>query len=184
MSYQEEIELVRKAKKGETKAFDSLVQLYQRRLYVAIYRMVRDASDTEDLVQDTFIHAYRGINGFNERYHFSTWIYRIAMNLSINHLKKRRVRSVSLEDVPPHLAVDKKSNPAEQANVAILKEKISAALEQLPSEQKAVFVLRTYDEFSYGEIAKVLKISKGTVMSRLSRAREKLKEILMAEGVI
>lgn len=184
MGFEEEIELVRKTKKGDTRAFDCLVQSYQRRLYVAIYRMVHNATDTEDLVQDTFIHAYRGINGFNEKYHFSTWIYRIAMNLSINHLKKHKVKLAPLDEVPARLAVDTKSNPVEKASEAILKEKVKKALEQLPAEQKTVFMLRTYEEFSYEEIARVLKISKGTVMSRLSRAREKLREILVAEGVI
>ncbi len=184
MRYEEEIELVRKVKNGDTRAFDELVRCYQRRLYVAIYRMVHNTSDTEDLVQDTFIRAYRAIKTFNEKYHFSTWIYRIAMNLSINHLKKHRVKSVPLDEIPPRLAVDQSADPEEKATESILKEKIKAAMEQLPSEQKAVFVLRTYDQFSYDEISKALKISKGTVMSRLSRAREKLKEILMAEGVI
>lgn len=184
MQHETELELVRKVKNGETDVFNELVRCYQRRLYVAVYRMVHNASETEDLVQEVFIHAFRGIASFNEKYHFSTWIYRIAMNLSINHLKKHRMRAVPLDELPEKFAQDKKANPAEQASESILKEKVKNALEQLPSEQKAVFVLRTYEEFSYDEIAKALKTSKGTVMSRLSRAREKLKDILVAEGAI
>ncbi len=184
MKYEEEIELVRKVKDGDLKAFEELVRSYQRRIYVAIYRMVHNVSDTEDLVQDTFIRAFHSIGSFNEKYHFSTWIYRIAMNLSINHLKKQTTKSVSLDSLPPRLVVDKTTNPVNKANESILKEKIKSALEQLPSEQKAVFILRTYEEFSYEEIARTLNISIGTVMSRLSRAREKLKEILIAQGVI
>lgn len=184
MKYEEEQALIKRVKDGDTQAFDELVRSYQRRLYVAVYRMVHNATDTEDLVQDTFIHAYRGIMSFNEKFHFSTWIYRIAMNLSINHLKKRHVQTVPIDEVPPKLVEDKTADPAEKASESILKEKVKAALEQLPSEQKAVFVLRTYEEFSYKEIARALGISTGTVMSRLSRARDKLKEILTAQGVV
>lgn len=170
-----DLELIRRVKSGEMQAFDGLMQRYATRIYQVIYGMVHNQADTQDLSQETFIHAYQGIKGFNEKYRFYTWLYRIAINLCINHWKRKKTAQlVSIENGESYADPNPNANPGSQD----LRRVVERKLLQLPEEQKTVFVLRTFEEMSYQEIAGVLGISIGTVMSRLSRAREKLKELL------
>jgi RNA polymerase sigma-70 factor (ECF subfamily) len=170
-----DLKLIRRVKSGEAQAFDVLMQRYATRIYQVIYGMVHNQADTQDLSQETFIHAYEGIKGFNEKYRFYTWLYRIAINLCINHWKRRKpAQLVPIENGESYAD----PNPATDPAAMDLRRAVEKRLAQLPEEQKTVFVLRTFEEMSYQEIAEVLGISIGTVMSRLSRAREKLKELL------
>jgi RNA polymerase sigma-70 factor (ECF subfamily) len=170
-----DLELIRKVKSGETQAFDCLMQRYGNRIYRVIYGMVHNYADAEDLVQETFVHAYKGIKKFKEQYQFYTWLYRIAINLCINYCKRKKIiQFTSLANA--EFYADK--NPKASLEAQELKRVVERQLAQLPNEQKMVFVLRTFEEMGYQEIADILGISVGTVMSRLARARQKLKELL------
>lgn len=170
-----DLELIRRVKSGETRAFDVLMQRYGPRIYRVIYGMVHNHADTKDLSQDTFVHAYEAIKKFKEQYKFYTWLYRIAVNLCINHCRRgKKVQFTPIENAEFYAD----TNPAANVESQDLHRAVKQKLVQLPEEQKTVFILRTFEEMSYQEIADILGISVGTVMSRLSRAREKLKELL------
>jgi RNA polymerase sigma-70 factor (ECF subfamily) len=136
-----------------------------------IYRFVRNHHEADDLAQETFIRAFKAIDRFDLQYPFSPWIYRIAVNLTLNHLKKRRLPMVDTE------VDDKPANddPVSKAEQDATRKKIHEAIARLPLKLRQVLVLRVYENWPYSQIADVLEIPVGTVMSRLARAREALK---------
>ncbi|MEO0115889.1 MAG: sigma-70 family RNA polymerase sigma factor [candidate division WOR-3 bacterium] len=168
-----DLDLVRKTKSGDTEAFDELMRRYGARIFRVIYGMVHNYSDCEDLTQETFVQAYEGIKRFKEQYKFYTWLYRIAINRCINYWKRQK-----LIQFTPIANREFSSAPNPSPAAQDLRRIVEQKLNQLPLEQKLVFILRTFEEMSYQEIAETLGISLGTVMSRLSRAREKLRELL------
>ncbi len=174
-------ELIGKVKAGEMGAFDELMRRYQKRVYFLAFKMVGDHDSADDVVQDAFVKAYYGMNRFKEGRPFYPWIYRIAMNLCINHLNQRRrqIRFPGDREIPGEIPSQSvHSNPEKTLEGEETRVRLENAVESLPPQQKAVLVLRAQENLSYDEIAKVLKIPKGTVMSRLSRARDKLKDVL------
>lgn len=174
-------ELARKAKGGQLSAFDELVLKYRKNVYAIAFRMTRNHSDADDLAQETFLRAYQALDSYKPGFEFRTWLYRIAVNASINHLKRKGRRvEMSLEDnAGLDVAASTSSyNPGTGIEEKELREKIETAIQHLPLKLRSVFLLRTFEDLTYEEIAHVLNISKGTVMSRLSRAREKLKIML------
>ena len=174
-------ELVRKAKGGHLPAFDELVLKYRKQVYAIAFRMTRNHSDADDLAQEAFLRAYQALDSYKPGFEFRTWLFRIAVNASINHLKRKGRRlETSLEDSSGlDVAASASSyNPGMEIEEKELSGKIETAIQHLPLKLRSVFLLRTFEDLSYEEIAHVLNISKGTVMSRLSRAREKLKIML------
>lgn len=172
--------LIQQSKNGNLVAFEELVRRYQRQIYRVVYRFVHNSADAQDLAQETFIHAFEAIKSFKEEYRFYTWIYRIAVNLCLNFSKRnRRIIPSRLDDVSPEYVVaPEQGNPEQVMARKEMSANIERAVNRLPGPQKTVFILRAYEELSYEEIAQVLKISKGTVMSRLARARAKLQSFL------
>lgn len=169
--------LIRRVKNGDCQAFNPLVERYKLALYKLMYRMVYNRDDAEDLVEEAFIKAYRSISKFEIGRPFYAWLSRIAVNNAINFLRKeKRGRTEPLE-WSEHRLVAEKHNPITMTREKMLTERINKAMVQLPQEYRTILVLRVNDELSYDEISKVLKIPKGTVMSRLARARQRLKEI-------
>jgi RNA polymerase sigma-70 factor (family 1) len=172
---------VRKAKRGNHKAFEKLVIKYQKPIYYSIRKMVLDHDDTNDIVQDTFVKAYSNMHRFDEQFPFYPWLHRIAVNTAINYRTKK---SRFIENLPDpagkkiNESILAKNNPLDDFLEKELKSNIAEALERLPVEQRVVFVMRTSEDLSYQEIGEQLDISIGTVMSRLSRARSKLRELL------
>ncbi len=174
-----DLDLIRRAKLGETAAYDELMTRYSQSIYRLCYSLCRNHADAEDLSQDTFIRAYRAIGRYDEQYRFYTWLHKIAVNLCINRFnRQRRERTVQLaededsagwQDVP-----DQRPSPGDED----LRRDLDQAILKLPEEQRAVFVLRVKEELSYNQISKMLRIPVGTVMSRLNRARGRLKELL------
>ncbi|OYD15664.1 hypothetical protein CH330_04985 [candidate division WOR-3 bacterium JGI_Cruoil_03_51_56] len=174
-----DVELIRRVKSGDTRAFDELMRRYAGSIYRLVYSLARNHMDADDLSQETFIRAYRAIGRYDEQYRFYTWLHRIAVNLCINHLKrKRRVRLVPLPGSEIGGEWQDIADPKSGAEVSELQRDLDRALCKLPVDQRAVIVLRVKEEMSYSEISDVLKIPVGTVMSRLSRARSRLRRLL------
>jgi len=170
--------LIAKAKQGDSQAFEVLVRKYQKPIYYLCHRMTGAHQSADDLSQDTFIKAYISLQTFNEGMNFFSWIRRIAVNSALNFLKKRR-REKSLGDREMRVIDSSKVSSPEMPQDALQKkqmeEKFKQALTELPDEQRVIFVLKVYENQSYDQISSMLKIPHGTVMSRLSRARQKLK---------
>ncbi len=167
---------------GDQEAFEAIVRNYQRRVYAVALRMTRQHEVADDIVQETFLRAYTRLHRFELGRPLAPWLTRIAVNLAINHLTSRVKREQPLEDEKSgdriRVADENSPNPLKSLLSAEFARALTLAVEKLPPEQKAVFVLRVNEEMCYDEIAESLGISAGTVMSRLYRARVKLKEML------
>jgi RNA polymerase sigma-70 factor (ECF subfamily) len=170
----DEKELLCDAKNGDYAAFGRLVERYQRKVYTVIYRFVRNHHEADDLAQEAFIRAFKAIGRFDLNYPFGPWMYRIAINLTINHLKKRRLK---MSDVDLEFQ-ESGSSPRLTSEQVETRKKVHAAIAKLPMKLRQVLVLRVYEDWPYSRIAEVLDLPIGTVMSRLARARDALKEEL------
>ena len=176
----EEKELIKKVKNGDKIAFNILVENYQKKIYHLARRIVMNHEDADEVVQETFIKAYINISKFSEEHKFYTWLYRIAVNTSLSLIKKRRYRGLSLEALTEneHFQPTSGDDTHQSSQDSEIKNLVKEALKKLSPQLRTVFMLRTWEEMSYKEIAQTLKISEGTVMSRLNRARNKLKKLL------
>jgi RNA polymerase sigma-70 factor (ECF subfamily) len=170
--------LVKRAKKGYSRAFDLLVLKYQGRVAQLVSRYVSNAAEVEDVTQEAFIKAYRALPKFRGDSAFYTWLYRIAANAAKNHLvalSRRPTTDLALDDsesyeVPGRLKDNE--SPDEVIMGQQLEAVISQAIDALPLELKAALTLREFEGLSYDEIAEVLECPIGTVRSRIFRARE------------
>lgn len=174
-----DLDLIHAVQSGRTEAFDELMKRYAASIYRVTYSFVRGHADADDLTQETFIRVYRAIARFDERFQFYTWARKIAVNLCLNHLKRRgRVRMQPLPMADGENESVDIPDPKAGVDDSGLRRDLEVALARLPDDQRSVFVLRVDEEMSYNEIAETLSIPVGTVMSRLSRARDRLKELL------
>jgi RNA polymerase sigma-70 factor, ECF subfamily len=171
----EDLELIHRSQAGDTEAFGELITKYRAKIFTMLYGMVRNENDAWDLAQEGFLKAWRSIHQFEGRSSFYTWLYRLTVNLAIGSLrqKERRVE-VELDDAIPS------SLPSPRANYerAEIREQVYAALAQLAPEHRAVIVLKEIEDLQCQEIADILNVSIGTVMSRLFYGRKKLQSIL------
>lgn len=169
----DERQLISRAKEGDMEAFELLVKKFQQSIYYLCLRMAGSPQAADDLSQETFIKAYFALPKFQEGMNFFSWIRRIAVNASLNHLKAgKREEPLGRRD---NVIMDLPQNELQKNEID---EKFQEALKALPPDQKTVFVLRVFENQSYREIAQALDIAEGTVMSRLNRARSKLKAAL------
>ena len=177
----EDDKLISKVKEGDMKAFEVLIIKYQKPIYALCRRMTGEHQSADDLSQETFIKAYTSIQRFRTGMNFFSWIRKIAINNSLNYLKTRR-REEPLgareEKVTANLNGSQPELPQEKLQRKFMENKFQEALEALPPDQKTIFILRVFENQSYKGISEMLNIPHGTVMSRLSRARKKLKERL------
>jgi len=174
-------DLVAWSKAGDLEAFGELVRRYQKPVFRIVLRMVRSPDDADDLTQDTFVRAHRGLKTFKDEYDFHPWLYRIAVNQAINFLNKRkRQAAADLDEVPEGdiRAGPEPESPLQSASRQELLTRLELALDKLPEEQRTVFLLRVQEGLSYEEIAETMETPKGTVMSRLARARMALRKHL------
>jgi RNA polymerase sigma-70 factor (ECF subfamily) len=155
-----------------------LVRRYQRRVYAVAFRIVRRHDVADDVTQEAFLRAHRALARFDLSRPFGPWVGRIAANLAINEQRSPRAREEELPEAHNELPA-KDAGPLQGLLEHEASEVLEQALDRLPQEQRAVFVLRVTEDLSYQEIAQTLGISPGTVMSRLSRAREKLRGLLL-----
>ena len=178
--------LVEKAQRGDKKAFGMLVEKYQRRLNRLLSRMVRDQSEIEDIVQDSFIKAYRAINNFRGDSAFYTWLYRIGINTAKNHLVKLGKRPKAMNEVDIEEIENFEDAPDlrnhETPESTMMSSEIVASVNQtiaaLPNELREAISLREMDGLSYEEISGLMNCPIGTVRSRIFRAREVIAEKL------
>jgi RNA polymerase sigma-70 factor (ECF subfamily) len=172
-----EAELLARARDGNLFAFEDIVKRYQRRVYATAMRIVRRHDVADDVVQEAFLRAHQALGRFDLTRPFGPWICRIAANLAVNHLRSPVSRE---QPLPEAHAETPMSGPSALAGVLDREasRELARALDTLSADQRAVFSLRVFEELSYKEIAEALEISIGTVMSRLSRARERLRVAL------
>jgi len=178
----EEIQLVQRARDGDREAFKELVETYQRKVYGICIGMLKDPDDSMDVSQEVFIKVYRYLDKFNQESSFYTWLYRITVNKCIDFIRKqKRKREVDYNDellregnvagddelLPSRLGI----HPDKVYGRKELREKMLEALKTLSEKHRTILVLREVEGLSYEEIADVLQVSKGTVMSRLYHAR-------------
>lgn len=177
----EEKDLIERAKTGDAAAYESLVRNYQHRIYRLCLAMTGTHPAADDLAQETFLKAYLALAGFKEGTNFSAWLRRIAVNSSLNYLKVRR-REEPLGDRPdgsPGAVFSAKiASPHEQLLRNDIDRAVDKALQALPSKLRAVFVLHAVEGLKYEDIARALGVPVGTVMSRLNRARRRLRRSL------
>lgn len=172
--------LLARARNGDAAAFEAIVRRYRVRVYAVALRIVRSRETADDVAQEAFVRAWRGLARFDLARPFGPWVCRIAANLALNHVRSPRAREEPLEE-GDHRA--EPGAPAPGPLDAVLDAEAARVLDQalatLPAEQRAVVVLRVSEELSYQEIAETLRIPTGTVMSRLHRARERLATALL-----
>ncbi|MBA3651559.1 MAG: sigma-70 family RNA polymerase sigma factor [Chthoniobacterales bacterium] len=182
----EDQSLVARAQAGEAAAFDDLVVKYSPRLYGLVYNMTSNHEDTNDMLQDVFAKAYRAINGFRGRSSFYTWIHTIAVNMTLNFLKKRGRRyHLSLDDVDASIQNDKEfieltstTSPVREADLGELQRRLNEAMMKLSDEHRAVVTMFHIQGMPHAEISKILGVSEGTVRSRLFYANRQLQNYL------
>jgi RNA polymerase sigma-70 factor (ECF subfamily) len=178
-------DLLRRARSGDRAAFDRLVERHLSAVWRVAWRLVRNADDAEDVAQETFLAAWRGIGEFRGDAAFATWLHRIATTRALNHLdrsaERMKRRSEPIEGLDPGPAAERAAGPREPGPLARLESRerlrrLAECFENLPSAWRAVVALREGEDRAYDEIASLLGIELGTVRSRLARARVSLKE--------
>lgn len=185
MSYDER-DLLEKSKKDDIQAFESLVEAYQKKVFNIALRMVGNYDDAGDMAQEVFIRIFKSIGNFKGQSLFSTWVYRITANVCMDELRKRKNKKVLSIDEEIRLEDGGMKREIEDGrpapDVAVerneLRKAVDEAIKSLPQDHKIVIILRDIQGFSYEEMTGILKCPEGTVKSRISRARQALKEIL------
>ncbi len=172
-------ELVVKARQGDHASFEELVRMTYVDAYNLAYRLTGDEEDARDVVQDAYLRAFRGLRRFRGDAQFTTWLYRITANCASSSLGKRvRHRHDVLDDDEEIIDLSARADPAEQADRSAVRERVKAALAELPPRLRAVVVLRDVYDLSHEAIAAELGISESAAKVRLHRARRKLRERL------
>lgn len=182
----EEQELVDRARKGDLNAYDELVRRYRERIYATVYHMTSNHEDANDLAQEAFIKGFQALKSFKGGSSFYTWVYRIAVNKTINFLKQRKNRSqMSLNDLdfnaehdPDFVALVSDKTPRREASLTELQEKLNEAMQKLSEPHRLVVTLHDVQGLSHEEIAKIMDCNIGTVRSRLFYARQQLQGYL------
>ena len=185
MSYATDSELVERALGGSPEAYGDLVLRYQRPVFSLIVRMVRNGAIAEELAQDVFIKAYHHLGSFDPRRKFSSWLFKVAHNATIDHLRRRQLATVPLEPEEgegPRLAEllsgPESEGPEGQAMRSELARALDEALAELRPEHREILLLRFGQGLSYSELAEVLGLALGTVKTHIHRARKRLARIL------
>ena len=184
-----EKDLIRRAKSGDQDAFGQLVLAHQNKVYTLCVHMVTNREEAEDLAQEAFLKAWRNLDGFLGESSFATWMHRLTTNLCLDHLRKQTRRqnvsvAVSLDDEEATLPepVDHSGDPHEELERAERQRALTKGLQELPEHYRRPLVMREVSGMSYQEIADALKLDLGTVKSRIARAREALRKILLRDG--
>lgn len=181
----EDAHLVQLAVAGDEKAYEKLVNKYHNALYYHLLKLVKDREILEDLIQEVFAKAFSNIGSYNSDYAFSTWLYRIATNHAIDYLRKKKLKTLSLnEPIQTHegeMAIDVPDSTYETDKAVMRRQRkniIHEAIRNLPEKYRVVIEMRHIEEKSYQEIAELLDLPLGTVKAHIFRARELLYKYL------
>ena len=181
--------VVEQARKGSEAAYRELLTRYERPVFSLIFRMVRDRETAEDLSQETFIKVLNNLDRYSPEFKFSSWLFKIANNLTIDHLRRRRVDTISIEGAPDAVTsesakatsiavVSGSESPLEELESRELGTAIERAIGKLRPEYRACIMLRHVEDKSYEEIAEIVKLPLGTVKTYIHRARHELRAAL------
>lgn len=176
-----EKKLIQSASGGDASAFNRLMEMHERRMYAVALRMCGNREDAQDCLQEAMLRIYRSISGFKGQSTFATWVYRITMNTCLDELRRKKNRqNTSLDNLLDMgwSPTDGTNAPEKKAIQAETRRHIHEAIRDLPEDMRAAVVLRDIQGLSYDEIAQALDINVGTIKSRISRGREKLREKL------
>lgn len=184
-----EQELIEKARSGDSASFERLVTLYERKVYATAFRYMGNEADALDMAQEVFIRVFRFLDKFNEKSSFSTWLYRITVNVCKDGLKKRGGRNELPLEIPDdddgyyiNEVSDSRYDPVEVYEKVELQRIIRDGIDALPTNYKEIIIMRDICGLTYEEISETLSIEIGTVKSRISRARERLRNYLLQTG--
>jgi len=176
--------LVGRAVKGDTSAFETLMEHHEGRIYAIALRMCGNREDAQDCAQEAMLRIYHALDRFKGQSSFATWVYRVTMNSCLDELRKRKVRAATSLDSMLESGWSPQATESDQPEVQALRgeqrDRILAAIASLPEDMRTVIVLRDIQGFSYEQIADILNANIGTIKSRISRGREKLREILVS----
>ena len=181
-------ELVRTAVSGREAAFEELVRRYQRPIASYVYRMVGDYDAALDLTQEVFIKVYNSLSRYRSEFKFSTWIYKIAHNTAIDHLRRHTVRdqimTADVDGPRSEIAIEsRRLTPEQESEREERRSEIESVVQSLPAAYRELIVLRHSHDLSYDEIAEVTGLPLGTVKNRLFRAREAMRDLLVPRGI-
>lgn len=176
---------IKQVLKGDQNAFSDIVNLYQNRLYQVCYRMLGNKHEAEDIAQEAFVRAYTNLHTFDQKRKFSTWLYRIATNLCIDRIRKKKpdyyldaeVAGTDGLDMYSQIAADDQL-PEEQLEQMELQDRIQYEISRLPDKYRSAIVLKYMEELSLQEISEILDLPLGTVKTRIHRGREALRKQL------
>ncbi|RDU34870.1 RNA polymerase sigma factor SigW [Neobacillus piezotolerans] len=176
---------IKQIKKGDQDAFAEIVELYKDKLYQLGYRMLGNRHEAEEIAQEAFIRAYVNINSYNQEYKFSTWLYRIATNLCIDRIRKKKpdyyldAEMAGTEGLTLYSRIPSDSPlPEKEVEMMELQETIQGEIVKLPEKYRSVIVLKYIEELSLNEISEILDLPLGTVKTRIHRGREALRKQL------
>ncbi len=181
MDQHTDLELVEEVRNGKRQAFTELMRRHQQKIYWTVRRIVGDHAEADDVTQEAFLKAFLALGDFRGDSSFYTWLYRIAVNLSLNAVRKRQVVEYIRESTILARLLPAKEDPHEALEAKEMESALERAVAGLPEKQKAVFVMRYYDGMSYDEIAKVLKTSVGGLKANYFHALKKVQEALKHE---
>lgn len=182
-------ELVTRALEGDESAFRELLELFRRPVFSLVYRMIGDREQAEDLAQESFVKAFNNLDSYNPNYRFSSWLFKIANNHAIDHLRRARLATVSIHGSPhaanaereeeTRIVLESQDESPEQEMLALeLGSEIEEAIAQLRSDYRTAVILRHIENRPYEEIAEIMEVPIGTVKTFLHRARAELREAL------
>jgi RNA polymerase sigma-70 factor (ECF subfamily) len=182
-----DVELIAKALRGRESGFEELVRRYQRPIVAYVYRMLGDYEASLDVTQEVFIKVYNSLDRYSSEYKFSTWLYRIAHNAAIDHMRRnsQNLQSLETENADGAYQIQLESTaltPEQERERSEWRSEIDAVVKCLPAVYRELILLRHSRDLSYDEIAEVTNLPLGTVKNRLFRAREMMREMLVERG--
>jgi len=181
MEHRSDLELIEEVRNGKREAFTELMRRHQQRVYWVARRIVGTHADADDIAQETFIKAFQGLGDFRGDSTFFTWLYRIAVNLSLNAVRKQQLVGYLRQSDLLNRLIPAPDNQANEIEYRETELKLQRAVAALPEKQKAVFVLRFFDEMQYEDISRILKTSVGGLKANYHHALHKVQEYMKDE---